>query len=246
MGDTGSNLLGYLMAVITVQGALKTNAVVALASSRSSCSPCRSSTPASSSPSGSSTAGRSTAPTVSTSTTGWRASASRQRRTIAYLYGWTLILAGVALALRFVPYTDNHGNFDPFWTVVMAALPDRGAGGQRLRGRGARDPEAAQALPAAPAHRHRQVPEAPPVEAEVDAGVLRELETGTFAAVNPETGEMPAVDPDTGEMEAIESRPRRLGAQPPPRPERPARARDRGGSSSCPRGRRGPWPPRRS
>ena len=30
MGDTGSNLLGYLMAVITVQGALKTNAVVAL------------------------------------------------------------------------------------------------------------------------------------------------------------------------------------------------------------------------
>ena len=30
MGDTGSNLLGYLMAVVTVQGALKTNAVVAL------------------------------------------------------------------------------------------------------------------------------------------------------------------------------------------------------------------------
>ena len=31
MGDTGSNLLGYLLAVIAVQGALKTNAVVALA-----------------------------------------------------------------------------------------------------------------------------------------------------------------------------------------------------------------------
>ena len=30
MGDTGSNLLGYLLAVIAVQGALKTNAVVAL------------------------------------------------------------------------------------------------------------------------------------------------------------------------------------------------------------------------
>ena len=30
MGDTGSNLLGYLLAAIAVQGALKTNAVVAL------------------------------------------------------------------------------------------------------------------------------------------------------------------------------------------------------------------------
>ena len=31
MGDTGSNLLGYLLGVAAVQGALKTNAVVALA-----------------------------------------------------------------------------------------------------------------------------------------------------------------------------------------------------------------------
>ena len=31
MGDTGSNLLGYLLAVIAVQGSLKTNAVLALA-----------------------------------------------------------------------------------------------------------------------------------------------------------------------------------------------------------------------
>src|SRR4029453_5621074 len=30
MGDTGSNLLGYLLGAIAVQGALKTNAVVAL------------------------------------------------------------------------------------------------------------------------------------------------------------------------------------------------------------------------
>ena len=30
MGDTGSNLLGYLLATASVQGALKTNAVVAL------------------------------------------------------------------------------------------------------------------------------------------------------------------------------------------------------------------------
>ena len=30
MGDTGSNLLGYLLGAVAVQGALKTNAVVAL------------------------------------------------------------------------------------------------------------------------------------------------------------------------------------------------------------------------
>ena len=30
MGDTGSNLLGYLLAAVAVEGALKTNAVVAL------------------------------------------------------------------------------------------------------------------------------------------------------------------------------------------------------------------------
>ena len=32
------------------------------------------------------------------------------RRTIAYLYVWTLLLAGFALALRFVPYSDHHGH----------------------------------------------------------------------------------------------------------------------------------------
>ena len=30
-------------------------------------------------------------------------------------------MAGLALALRFVPYSDNHGHFDALWTVVMAA-----------------------------------------------------------------------------------------------------------------------------
>ena len=42
-----------------------------------------------------------------------------QRRTVAYLYAWTLVMAGLALALRFVPYSDNHGHFDLLWTVVM-------------------------------------------------------------------------------------------------------------------------------
>jgi len=30
--------------------------------------------------------------------------------------------AGLALALRFVPYSDNHGHFHAFWTAVMVAL----------------------------------------------------------------------------------------------------------------------------
>jgi hypothetical protein len=37
----------------------------------------------------------------------------------------------------------------------------------------------------------------------VEEGVLQELDTGTFRAVDPETGEMTAIDPDTGEMEAL-------------------------------------------
>jgi len=41
---------------------------------------------------------------------------------VLYLYAWTLMLAGLAVALRFIPYSDNHGNLDPAWTAVMAAL----------------------------------------------------------------------------------------------------------------------------
>ena len=45
-----------------------------------------------------------------------------QRRTLLYLYGWTLVLALLALALRFVPYSDDRGNFDPLWTTIMAVV----------------------------------------------------------------------------------------------------------------------------
>jgi UDP-GlcNAc:undecaprenyl-phosphate GlcNAc-1-phosphate transferase len=45
-----------------------------------------------------------------------------RRRTIAYLYGWTLLLAGFALALRFVPYSDHKGHLYLGWTLVIAAL----------------------------------------------------------------------------------------------------------------------------
>jgi UDP-GlcNAc:undecaprenyl-phosphate GlcNAc-1-phosphate transferase len=44
------------------------------------------------------------------------------RQTIAYLYAWTLLLAGLALALRFVPYSDHKGHLHTGWTLVMVAL----------------------------------------------------------------------------------------------------------------------------
>ena len=44
----------------------------------------------------------------------------------------------------------------------------------------------------------------PPSEAEVDAGVAHELQTGSFAAVDPATGELATVDPETGEFEAVD------------------------------------------
>src|SRR5205807_1949725 len=43
-----------------------------------------------------------------------------QRKTVAYLYGWTLLLAGVAVALRFVPYSDHHNHFHTGWTALRS------------------------------------------------------------------------------------------------------------------------------
>jgi UDP-GlcNAc:undecaprenyl-phosphate GlcNAc-1-phosphate transferase len=44
------------------------------------------------------------------------------RRTVLYLYAWTLMLAGLALALRFVPYSDNGGRLHAGWSAVMVAM----------------------------------------------------------------------------------------------------------------------------
>jgi UDP-GlcNAc:undecaprenyl-phosphate GlcNAc-1-phosphate transferase len=224
MGDTGSNLLGYLMAVITVQGALKTNAVVALFFPLAILAVPILDT------------GFVVAKRVKYGRPIYRADMEHfhhrmarigfsQRRTIAYLYGWTLVLAGLALALRFVPYTDNHGNFDPLWTAVMAAcLLAAAVASFRLL-------TALEILKLVKVRNRQwrrrlglaQIPQAP-LEPEVEQGVLRELDTGTFSVVDPETGEFTAVDPDTGEMEAL---PQDGGKDlsPPPQPEQPARAR---------------------
>ena len=45
-----------------------------------------------------------------------------QRRTVLYLYAWTILLGGFAVALRFVPYSDHGGHFNTGWTVVVVGF----------------------------------------------------------------------------------------------------------------------------
>jgi UDP-GlcNAc:undecaprenyl-phosphate GlcNAc-1-phosphate transferase len=106
------------------------------------------------------------------------------RRTVLYLYAWTLSLAGLAIALRFVPYSDNGGTLHLGWTAVMAGL-------------GLLVLIASvylvyvleilkfKRLDAALLRRVR--PGA--TEAEIDADVAQRLETGEFDAVRRETEE---------------------------------------------------------
>jgi UDP-GlcNAc:undecaprenyl-phosphate GlcNAc-1-phosphate transferase len=121
MGDTGANLLGYLLGVVAVIGSIKTTAAVALAVPLLILA----------------------VPFLDTSFVvakrlkyrrkPWTADAEHfhhrmarigfsPRRTVAYLYAWTVMLAVVAIALRFVPYSDHHGHYRLGWSVVMAAI----------------------------------------------------------------------------------------------------------------------------
>jgi UDP-GlcNAc:undecaprenyl-phosphate GlcNAc-1-phosphate transferase len=121
MGDTGSNLLGYLLATASVQGALKTNAVIALAFPLIVLAVPILDT-------GFVVAKRLKYRQPIYQADSWHFHhrmaniGFSQRRTVAYLYAWTLVMAALALALRFVPYSDNHGHFNLLWTLVMGAL----------------------------------------------------------------------------------------------------------------------------
>lgn len=192
MGDTGSNLLGYLLGAVAVQGALKTNAVIALFLPLIILA----------------------VPILDTGFVVAKRLKYRrpiykadrwhfhhrmadigfsQRRTLLYLYGWTAVMAGLALALRFVPYSDNHGHFDAFWTAVMAACLLAAIAASiylvevleilKLRQTRLRQLIALR----------RQVGRPEPELQEVNRGVEQELETGSFPAVDPETGEFDAL-----------------------------------------------------
>src|SRR4051794_8142060 len=121
MGDTGSNLLGYLLAIASVQGALKTNAVIALAFPLIVLAVPILDT-------GFVVAKRLKYRQPIYQADSWHFHhrmaniGFSQRRTVVYLYAWTLVMAALALALRFVPYSDDHGHFNAGWTIVLAAF----------------------------------------------------------------------------------------------------------------------------
>ena len=185
MGDCGSNLLGLLLGCIAVEGAVKTQAVLALLFPLVVLA----------------------VPFLDTTFVVlkrmkyrrpiYRADANHfhhrltrigfsQRRTVLYLYAWTILLGGFAVALRFVPYSDHHGHFHTGWTVAVVAfgvlviaasiylvyvleiLKFKRLDTVRLRRMGA-------------------------TEAEIDEDVQRRLETGEFEQVRRETEEFDAV-----------------------------------------------------
>jgi UDP-GlcNAc:undecaprenyl-phosphate/decaprenyl-phosphate GlcNAc-1-phosphate transferase len=121
LGDSGSNLLGYLLATIAVGGALKTNAVVALVFPLVILAlPILDS-------------GFVIAKRVKYRKPVYRADSEHfhhrfarigfsQRRTVLYLYAWALSLAALALALRFVPYSQDDGTLNPEWAAVIGVF----------------------------------------------------------------------------------------------------------------------------
>jgi len=121
MGDSGANLLGLLLGAVIVEGSLKTNALVALVLPL-----CVLAVPFLDT-------GFVIAKRIKYRRPVYRADSNHfhhrlhrigfsQRRTVAYLYVWTALMAGLALAVRFVPYSDDRGNLDAAWTAVMVAL----------------------------------------------------------------------------------------------------------------------------
>ena len=177
MGDSGANLLGYLLGVVAVIGSIKTGAVVTLVVPLILLAVPFLDT------------GFVVAKRLKYRRKPWSADANHfhhrmarkgftPRRTVAYLYGWTLLLAGVAVALRFVPYSNHRGSYHLGWLLVMAAI-----GLLAL---------AASVyliylleIPQFRSRRTRELRVAEPAtsEREIDERVQREVETGEFERV---------------------------------------------------------------
>ena len=121
MGDAGSNLLGLLLACVAIEGVLKTAAVVALFFPLLILAvPALDATFV--------VAKRIKYGRPVYSADRWHFHhrfaniGFSQRRTVLYLYGWTLSLAALALAMRFVPYSDDDGTLNAGWALVIAAF----------------------------------------------------------------------------------------------------------------------------
>jgi UDP-GlcNAc:undecaprenyl-phosphate/decaprenyl-phosphate GlcNAc-1-phosphate transferase len=116
-----------------------------------------------------------------------------QRKTITYLYAWTLLLAGVAVALRVVPYSVHHSShYRLGWSLVMGAILLIALAAsvylvyllEILKFRGLRSIQLRHIDPEASEH-------------EIDESVRREVETGEFEAVADDH------DVETGEFERV-------------------------------------------
>ena len=193
MGDAGSNLLGLLLACVAIQGVLKTAAVVALFFPLLILA-----VPALDATFVVAKRIKYRRPVYSADRWHFHHRFANigfsQRRTVLYLYGWTLSLAALALAMRFVPYSDDDGTLNAGWTVVIAAVRAGRPGRERLPGDRARDPEV-QALPRARAAPPGRRPARSPPSATADRA--RDRARGGDGRVR---GRAP---PETGEFEVV-------------------------------------------
>jgi UDP-GlcNAc:undecaprenyl-phosphate GlcNAc-1-phosphate transferase len=121
MGDCGSQLLGLLLGAVIVEGSLKTNALIALVGPLVVLAVPFLDT------------GFVVAKRIKYRRPVYRGDSNHfhhrfhrigfsQRRTVLYLYAWTLVMAGLAVALRFVPYSQRSGHLRAGWAGFMAAL----------------------------------------------------------------------------------------------------------------------------
>ncbi|MHB1810308.1 MAG: hypothetical protein ACYCU0_13610, partial [Solirubrobacteraceae bacterium] len=98
----------------------------------------------------------------------------------AYLYAWTLMLAGLALALRFVPYSNHHGSYNEGWLLVMILIGLVVAAASVYL---VYVLEILKFKRVAAARLHRLRPEAS--DAEIERDVIRDFETGEMEALIP-------------------------------------------------------------
>jgi UDP-GlcNAc:undecaprenyl-phosphate GlcNAc-1-phosphate transferase len=121
MGDAGSNLLGLLLACVAIEGILKTAAVVALFFPLLVLA-----VPALDATFVVAKRIKYRRPVYSADRWHFHHRFANigfsQRRTVLYLYGWTLSLAALALAMRFVPYSEDDGTLNAGWALVIAAF----------------------------------------------------------------------------------------------------------------------------
>ncbi|MGH2931192.1 MAG: MraY family glycosyltransferase, partial [Solirubrobacteraceae bacterium] len=118
MGDAGANLLGYLLGVVAVVGSLKTNAVLALVVPLAILAIPFLDT------------GFVVAKRLKYRQKPWSADDNHfhhrmarigfsQRKTVGYLYAWTSLMAGLAVALRLISHHEAH---KPGWIAFLVAL----------------------------------------------------------------------------------------------------------------------------